>query len=608
MDKLVDYGAMQNLYAVYSNAFHTWMGAISDAINKESTIENSTNISGNRADHLKEYLKTVYSFSSKALCEMMELYQENFLLYIDSYYQNVDQQAGTVIDSRELENIRNHLQDKRKQIQSIGLAAEVSVRKIKDIVDVPNLDVSALDEEYGSIITSIDNLDTSVNELENIHLSRDFTCLDDLVNSFDSFIKEVVNLSEDYKTDFSAQSFWTLASVPALYGAINAAQNQLTGQQSAVEQAMKNLEKRLEAEQRELEKRQEQAEWAKISINAVVGFLTAAALVTAGPVGAIVVGTVSGMVSSAFSSAADEYVQHGFNFQEWNSNQITIDACIGGVTGMIGGLAAPGMGTCVKAGIKATSSAVKEFATSTIDQLTTTGQITDIKGIADDALLKGFGSFVGNVVGSTVSDGMEGLIKKSDTIKDYAENVVGGAKHFGAVLAVEASSEIPSGYIKRVTSTTVTEAGEFYSSVINGESVSEAYDEYKSGIKNTATDYKSIVGDAIGATSNAALDNPLYASEKKLEDRADDYYKFGDSPDLNGKADSWDKLNKKEYKLVHDKLKEMDTRGDDAQKYEIFGNSPDLNGKESAWKDWNSTEYDRMTESLRKMDEREENK
>lgn len=580
----VDYGALKALLGSYSSATSAWSEGISVVMGKEADIEASTNIAGNSADRMKAYLNTTYSCASTSLSMLLESFRQNFLLYTEAYYQQVDPSRDTCIDEVELSDRRTSLQEKRRQIQQIGIASENSVQNIQDLVSITNLDVGDVDTEIGKILTALDEIDKAVNGVESAHSSTDFTEIDALLDQLDAFFQELIGLNKEYKTTFSMENFLALVSVPSLLKVTQHAYDKLIAQESDVASAMENLEKRLKLEQAEVEERRKKAERAKIGFNIFVGFVSAALLVTAGPVGAIVVGTISGAASAAFSAGADEYVEKGWNTQDWNTDRIKIHGCIGAVTGMVGSCF-PGVGSCAKAGIRGLSSAFEGIASTSYDQLAANGRISDVRAIAGDALLKGTSTFVGSWAGSAVSDRMGDFVKQNSTIRDLSEHVVGGAKHFGAVLQIEGASGLTSGVVKRFSSTAVKETGGFVASLAAGKTITEAYDEHSilSESFQKAVEVKSVVSDAAGAITTAATDNPLYASEKKLEYyRDDDYYLFGDSPDLSGKKDGWKDWNSEEYDRMMQKLAEMDERGEDARNYELFGGPRTFTAQRSA--------------------------
>ena len=584
MGYIVDYGSMQELLGAYTGAVGDWSAAISSVMQKASAIEASTNIAGNRADNMKQYLAQTYSCAKDSLVMLLELFRQNYLLYNEAYHQEIDTAGDAHIEETELSTLKERLESEKLLFQQLAVDADTAVSGISDLVSLSEFDADTPDAKYGSMITSLDQLDTDINALESSHVSADFAEIDEMISGLDAYFTELIGQSKEFKTGFSSASFLALASVPGLISAMRSAYDQLSAQESDVALAVNNLEKRLEQERLEMEKRKKQAEWAKIGLTAVVGLVSAVALVTAGPVGVIAIGTISGAASAMIGAAADEYAEKGWNMSEWNVDRIKIHGCIGAVTGMVGSFVAPGAGPCAKAGIKALSSAIEGAASTSYDQLAASGRITDAGQIATDALLKGSGSFVGSLVGSAVSDKMGDIVKQNSTIKDLSENVVGGVKHFGAVLQVEGASELVSGAAKRFSSTAVQETGGFVTSVVAGKTVAEAYDEHNILSKSVerATDIKSIVGDAASAVTSAATDDPLVASQKKLERRTDDYYLFGDSPDLSGKENAWKDWNSEEYDRMMEKLAEMDARGDDARNYEIFGDPKSFSAQRSA--------------------------
>lgn len=403
----VNYGALDDLLRAYSTAVAQWSDGISSVMGKEAVIEASSFISGNSADRMKEYLNTAYSFAETSLSLLLEMFRQNFLLYIEAYYQQVDSERHTYINEAELTELRSSLQGKRSQLQQIGIAAENSVRGILDLVSLPNLDISEPDMKLGSMLTSLDELDNAVNGLERAHVSADFSDIDALISQLDAYFQELIGLSKEFKTDFTIGSFVSLSSVPALLMTTKKAYEHLTAQETNVALAAKNLEKRLELEQAELEKRQKQAKVLKILTYAAVAIGSAVVIAAFPAASPVIIGMASGMITSTVSASADEYVKHGLNMEQWDKGRIGAHACIGTVTGMIGGSVGPEAGIFAKASVKGVSSALEGAATSSYDQLATHGRITDTKAILVDAAEKGGAAFAGGLVGGAISENVK---------------------------------------------------------------------------------------------------------------------------------------------------------------------------------------------------------
>ena len=395
----VDYGALRSLTGAYNGAVSQWNSGVSSVMGQASAIVASTNIAGNSADRVKAYLDTAYSCVNASLSMLLGLFQQNFLLYTDAYTQQVDAAGDTHIEEEELSELHSSLETQRGKAQQIALAAEKAIQGISDLVSLPGPDFNGADTAFGSILTSLDDLNSAVNGVESAHVSSDFSQIDALISNLDAHLMELLGQSKEFKAAFSAASYAALASVPALLQATDDAYNQLLAQEPAVTAAAGRLEAQLALEQAEVEKRQQQAKWFKIGV-----YLGSALVIAAFPAASpLVVGMAAGLVTSTLSASADEYVKHGFNFGEWDKGRIGAHACIGTVTGMIGGAVGSEAGIFVKAGFKGLSGALEGAATTSYDQLATYGKITDTKAILVDAAVKGGSSFAGSLIGGAIS-------------------------------------------------------------------------------------------------------------------------------------------------------------------------------------------------------------
>ncbi len=415
----VDYGVLRSLAGAYGGAVSQWNSGMSSVMGQASAIVASTNIAGNSADRVKAYLDTAYSCVNASLSTLLGLFQQNFLLYMDAYTQQVDAAGDTHIEEEELSELHSSLETQRGKAQQIALAAETAIQGISDLVSLPGPDFNGADTAFGSILTSLDDLNSAVNGVESAHVSSDFSQIDALISNLDAHLMELLGQSKEFKAAFSAASYAALASVPALLQATDDAYNQLLAQEPAVTAAAGRLEAQLALEQAEVEKRQQQAKWFKIGIYAAVAIGSAVVIAACPAASPVVIGMASGLITSTASASADEYVKHGFNFGEWDKGRIGAHACIGTVTGMIGGAVGSEAGIFVKATVKGISGALEGAATTSYDQLATYGKITDTKAILVDAAVKGGSSFAGSLVGgaiakNTKSIGISSLDKAMD--------------------------------------------------------------------------------------------------------------------------------------------------------------------------------------------------
>ena len=442
----VDYGALRSLTGSYSGALSQWSSGMSSVMGQASAIVASSNISGNSATRLKTYLDTAYSCISASLTMLLELFQQNFLLYMDAYSQQVDAAGDTHIEEEELSERHSSLEARRGQIQQIALAAEIALQKISDLVSLPSPNLDITDAAFGKILTSIDDLNNAVNGLESAHVSADFAQIDGLIASLDAHLLELLGQSKEFKTTFSVESYAALASVPALLQATNEAYNQAVAQESSVAAAAERLEAHLALEQAEMEKRENQAKAFKILTYAAVAIGSAVVIAACPAASPVVIGMASGLITSTVSASADEYVKHGFDIDQWDKGRIGAHACIGTVTGMVGGAVGSEAGLFVKASVKGISGALEGAATTSYDQLATYGSITDTKAILVDAAVKGGSSFAGSLVGGAIAKNTKTIgISSLDLARDDPLSKLHGV----SVFLYEGGKSMGSGVISR---------------------------------------------------------------------------------------------------------------------------------------------------------------
>lgn len=462
----VDYGAMQELMGAYNGAVGKWNAGISAVMQRELAIEASTNISGNRASNIKQYLATAYSCAKDSLVMLLELFRQNYLLYTEAYYQQIDPDGDAHIDSEELSKLRASLQGKRGLFQQVALNAESTVGRVSDIVSLPSIDIGESDTKLGNLLTSLDDLDTAINALEGAHVSADFTEIDEMISKLDAYLIELIGQSREFKTGFSSGNFFALASVPGLISAMRDAYDQLSAQESAVALAVTNLEKSLEQERQELEKRQEQAKWAKAAVKIVAALAVTACVATG--VGTLLVPVVCDVGKYAFNAAANEYTTHGWNTNQWDSAYIGKEAVKGWFAGFTSAILPPGTGDVVKAGVSAANSTLWGGLDNAYGQLVTTGTISDTKSIFFDAEKSGVSSFAGNLVGNAISDQIEdmpiglGLDKYTNPSNDI--------RHYVGEFIVGGTDKIASGIGERFASTSVEIAYDAGRNHLHGES------------------------------------------------------------------------------------------------------------------------------------------
>ncbi len=490
----VDYAALQDICTIYKNSVSSWNKQLESVADKQNVIMKSTNIAGNSANGMKEYMSSVYSTILTSIDQLLQLFKANFLLYIDAYNQNVDGSYEAHIEEEELYDIRNSIDGKKATLGQIALKAEEAVRGIDNLVWLSSLDFGNEDAEIGDIITEIDNLDRAVNELENTHRNADFGEIDELIESIVAFIQEAYSLDINAKQSFTQKTLFSLPSAVALSISAKNAKDYLSNKEveiKAAEATYKNMMK-----ERQREKREEQAEWVKIGVGIVASLVVFGVGAATGGVGlaVIVTGAVTGFIGGGVSSAADEYVEHGWD-EEWDTNRITVDACIGGFTGTIEALIPTEAKTIVKGTVKGITGALETAGENMLDQIETNGKISDVGSVFYDAGV----SFASNFTGEIIDDAVSDEIFSDESKKALKDQIKKTGKGTAEYVFRNSESKATSGISKRCAETLIEEAGGFLYELGSGDSLEEAYDEHSfvGEALSDALDPKKIVGDAI---------------------------------------------------------------------------------------------------------------
>lgn len=468
----VDYGAMQSLLGAYSATLGEWSQGVSSVMNAEAMLESSPHISGNSADRMKEYLNTAYSCLSASLSSLLGLFNQNFLLYTEAYQQQIDAADNTCIEEAEQSERRNELQLKRTTVQQIGLAAEKVVSKVSDLVQVSSLDISEPDASLGQILTFMDDLDMGINSLEGAHVSGDFGEIDALITNIEAYLKDLIAISRDSKITFTQDSFLAIPSVPALIYAIYDAGDRMTAQEPEVAVAAQHLEERLERQRAEMEAREKKAKWAKTAVAIVAVVATGVAVATG--VGTLLVPVIAGVSKYAFNAAADEYVKYGWDTDQWDRANIGKEAIKGWFSGFTSGILPPGTGNVVKASVSSANSALWGGLDNVYDQLTTTGELSNVKSVFFDAAKSGSSSFASAMVSDVVSDKVKDM--PIGLGLDKYTNPSNEVRHYVGTFIESGTEKVATGITERFTSTTVETTFDVGRNIAEGKDTLDSID------------------------------------------------------------------------------------------------------------------------------------
>ncbi len=468
----VDYSAMDNVASEYASRVYEWGNTISTVMEKVQVVQTSDNIAGNAADRFKSYLDISYSCTSTMLIKMLELFRNNLLLYIKEYTTNIDSEQDAHIEEDILEELNTKLTDVNREMRQIDTDVESALQEISDIAKIYAPNFSDADTGFENIKKLLDDLDRDINELENKHLSADFVDIDDAITNATNYLRELFQQSIEFKTNFSTPAFLALTSVPAMLQSTKNLFEKVDAQdveelKLANQELAQRIDNRIKQQQAEMKKRENQAKWAKAGFNIVVGLVTAvvvAAVPASAPLVVPVVKVAAGSVRSAFSAAADEYVAHGMNMDEWDTGRIGTHACIGGISGAISAMVPTDAGFVTKAFADGGGGVFEGMLTTGYDQLATYGSIVDASSIFAEGLTRGATTFAGSLVGGAIADNTKGIGIPS---LDKALEDPFSAGHGAAVFVYEGGKSLASNIFDRGVSELTEQSIE---SVVTGSS------------------------------------------------------------------------------------------------------------------------------------------
>ena len=150
MSKKVDYNAMRACMAASNSMISQWNSNIFTVMEKAGRIIVGNNISGNKADRMKEYLSTVYQCVDAAFSVLMKTFSGNFLVYVSKDYPGIDGALNTVIDEAELQDRYSSIMQKRTELQNTATSAENAIQRVSDLVLLPKPDFDDADAEIDS--------------------------------------------------------------------------------------------------------------------------------------------------------------------------------------------------------------------------------------------------------------------------------------------------------------------------------------------------------------------------------------------------------------------------------------------------------------------------
>ena len=417
MSYVVDYGALDSLDSSIFSQCSQWQGRLSDMESAVSVLMGTANLSGNSANNIKNYLKSVHGTVISLLGELIYLHSCNFKVYKSDYQAGVDTDLHAVIRSEKLTEIQEDLWTYRNQAASVDDQLTYVLRDVRDIFSIPHRDIYSADNANRIAENYVRELDQQIQQLEAEHSGRDFEATEALITSLTTFLNEQLNRPAGMLTGFDIMQLAASGSFISLYEAHNLAYDQITSRQGAFEIAMENDALRNEALLKEYEERQKKATAVKWIVTGVcvIGSIVAIAA-TGGAATPLVVGSVSavsGAVMAGANNLADQYVQHGNLIEnadkiDWGS--FGKETVLAGVAGFATGAIGAGVGGAITS--KLSSTAIGNtllHSGSNFVRIGTAAAIGSVSEMGSGIVTRGVGTFItteGNL-GKALDDALD---------------------------------------------------------------------------------------------------------------------------------------------------------------------------------------------------------
>ncbi len=417
MSYVVDYGALDSLDSSIFSQCSQWQGRLSDMESAVSVLMGTANLSGNSANNIKNYLKSVHGTVISLLGELIYLHSCNFKVYKSDYQAGVDTDLHAVISSEKLTEIQEDLRTYRDQAASVDDQLAYVLRDVRDIFSITYSDIYSADNANRIAENYVKELDQQIQQLEAEHSGRDFEATEALITSLTTFLNEQLNRPAGMLTGFDIMQLAASGSFASLYEAHNLAYDQITSRQGAFEIAMENDALRNEALLKEYEERQKKATAVKWIVTGVcvIGSIVAIAA-TGGAATPLVVGAVSaasGAIMAGANNLADQYVQHGNLIEnadkiDWGS--FGKETVLAGVAGFATGAIGAGVGGAITS--KLSSTAIGNtllHSGSNFVRIGTAATIGSVSEMGSGIVTRGVGTFItteGNL-GKALDDALD---------------------------------------------------------------------------------------------------------------------------------------------------------------------------------------------------------
>lgn len=277
MGYLVDFDALDYLGASINAQTTEWLETLNTIEQSASALSTASFFQGKGADNAKAYMGSIYPCIMTSLRAILSAHISNYLLYKQAYQSGVDSDLHAVLVEEEITDAKRDLTSRRQEANDIESNAQTALRGVSDLVQIALPDYNAADQRLGSLINRLSTLDQNINAVESSHSVSDFTLTAEAIQALNSFLREMLAHTRNYKGNFTLCTLSHDPNYAGLYGATVGVLGDLKEKETIITEAVSNEQDRVAALQKEYEEavaaaakeREEEGVW-----KAVTGALT----------------------------------------------------------------------------------------------------------------------------------------------------------------------------------------------------------------------------------------------------------------------------------------------------------------------------------------------
>lgn len=161
MGYTVDFDGLDTLYADLRGNVDDWAEKLAKLSEKSTALAESDNMSGQWADGIKSYLRSVHGTIIPLFQQLIALLNYNCLIYKRDYQTNIDTDLHAHIRSEELDSIRLQIEEKKRLAERIDGEVGYILTRVRDIFTLRYQDCESVSQAHQQTISFLIKLNES---------------------------------------------------------------------------------------------------------------------------------------------------------------------------------------------------------------------------------------------------------------------------------------------------------------------------------------------------------------------------------------------------------------------------------------------------------------